>query len=228
MNGPRFWVAIGVLVLGASGLAMKGMLGGVELTPIAVPLDRFPMEIAGWVGVDHPLTDVEMTFHQPNDYLRRRYTKDGKTVSLFIVYHGNKLKGMNRVHHNATVCMVAHGWTHDQQQSSVNETVTFKDVAKSIPLSTHYFTRRGADYLVTLFFSIDGMLEGVHRRPKQEPWRRMMDRLTERWAGAGWCIQVQVGTSPGGDMEAGRQRTLRFLRDTMASILRHFPAQVEQ
>ena len=167
-------------------------------------------------------------FIQPDDYVRRVYRRGSEFVNLFIAYHGNKLEGLKRVHHNATICMVAHGWTHDQQQSSVNESVTFKDVAKNIPLSSHYFTKRGSDYLVTLFFSIDGMLEGTHRRPKEEPWNRMIDRMSESWKGAGWCIQVQVGTSPGGDMEGGRDLTVQFLKDTMSAILRHFPAQVEE
>jgi len=229
MRGSRYYVALSVMVIVALVLLRRGQLDSdaIELTPIAKPLPEFPKRVGDWVGEDRPLTKVEEDFIQPNSYVRRVYRRGNEYVNLFISYHGNKLEGLKRVHHSATICLPAAGWTHEQGKPYRQEPVVFNDVAKSLPLSTHYFTKQGADYMVTLFFSVDGVLEPVHRRPKQEPLRRLIDRMSESWTGPGYVVQVQIGTTPGGDPAVGYERNIGFLRDCIAEILSHFPARVD-
>jgi EpsI family protein len=241
MSGVRYYVAIGLLAAAAALLGLKGALdplGEHRVTPIAIPLKEFPHEIGGWKGEDRPLTDFEDVLIQPDDYVRRTYRRGNELVNLFICYHGNKLEGLKRVHHNPTICMPRAGWKHEDEAAwaSQNRVETFNDIAKRVPFSSHYFTKRGgADFYVMLFFSVDGVLETVHRDSQKEPLRRLIDRMTEVWKGPGYVIQVQVGTSPGGDPKKGYDRILRFLRtknedgrSTMYFILRHFQeARVE-
>jgi hypothetical protein len=230
-SSARFFVTVGILVTAAGILLLGGALNPLrehEKTPIAIPLDRFPREIAGWVGEDRPLNEEELGFIQPDDYVRRVYHRGDDTVMLYIVYHGNKLEGLKRVHHTATICLPrAKGNWHEDSNWNRKESVVFNDVAKSIPMSTHYFVGDAGDWLVTVFFSIDGKLEAVHRQPKKAPIDRLYDRVTEKFKGPGYCIQVQVWTPGLGDPTSGYDRAKEFLRDTMAQILRHFPAKVE-
>jgi EpsI family protein len=228
MKRPQFIVA--ALVLGAGAVFVLGFGGfgfARDSTPIEIPLEQFPREIAGWVGTDDPLDQAALDFIRPDDYLRRRYRRDGKMVDLFITYHGNKLEGLKRIHHNPTICMPAHGAVEEKSLGR-KEAVTFTDIAKSVPLSNHYFIARdGSRASVTVFFSIDGILENVHRRPKQEPLERLLSRTMEAFEGPGYCFQVQVWAFAAGDPAEAYDLTVEFLRDTIARILQHFPARIE-
>jgi hypothetical protein len=231
--GGRYYVAAGILVVASGMLLAAGALNPVkehQKTPIAIPLAEFPREIAGWVGEDQELSEEELKFIQPDDYVRRIYRRGGDVVVFYVVYHGNKLEGLKRVHHTATICLPrARGGWREQADWNRKESVVFNGPAKSIPMSTHYFTGEGgADWLVTVFFSVDGKLEAVHRQPKKAPIDRLYDRVTERFKGPGYCIQVQVWTPGNGDPRGGYELAKGFLQDAMGTILRHFPAEVEE
>jgi hypothetical protein len=233
VRGAKYFAALGVLAAAAAVLALGGALNPLRehrKTPIAIPLGDFPREIAGWVGTDQPLNEKELELIQPDDYVRRLYRRGDEAVWLYVVYHGNKLEGEKRIHHTATVCLPrAKGGWEERQDWGRTEGIVFPDVAKNVPVSSHYFVNReGHDWLVTVFFSIDGALFAAHRQPKKAPFERLYNRATERLSGPGYCIQVQVWTRPGGDPEAGYARAKSFLGDTIGAILRHFPARVEE
>ncbi len=229
MFGSKKYLAlILVLVLATIGTTQRsGLFRKPETTPLLIPFDQLPTEINGWRLVSDPnmeLSEGELKFIQPDAYIRRAYRKGPDVVVLYIAYYGNRLEGGKRIHHNATVCMVASGYElKDVSEGGGNEVQIFSDVAKSIPLDHLYFVKDGTDYFVTQFFSLDGQLLKESPKPKSTPFSRLEERI-ESLNDAGFCFQVQVGHRPHGDVEKARDVHTRFLRDSVGTILKHFPA----
>jgi EpsI family protein len=170
------------------GDPLDRLVGTVRLArPLSVAV---PAEFAGWKGTDVPLTEKEQKTILVDDAVRRAYRgPDGELVTLFVSYHGNKERGLQRYYHNPTVCYTAAGWRLD---SSRFETVTLTDMAKTLPTCRYVFVRDdGARQLVLTLVRVDE--EYLDESPRNKPFWMLVDRLTPRLDdGPGTFVQVQV------------------------------------
>ena len=138
---------------------------GKEPIQLPVPLSRFPMEIAGWVGRDLsiPTTTQEyMTENFADDYLSRRYINSlGKRwVDVYVVYCSSRPAGI--LGHRPRVCYPAHGWQHEGTEKR-------KLVSKAgvqIDCLMHRFYRLSPDYerrTVLSFYVLGGRITADER-----------------------------------------------------------------
>jgi EpsI family protein len=70
-------------------------------------LARFPLQLAGWTGVDRSFDEVVYEELSADDTLARRYERGGDVVWFVIVFHQNERYGA----HDPLVCYQSHGWS---------------------------------------------------------------------------------------------------------------------
>lgn len=190
------------------GDPVERLVGTVRLArPLAVAI---PASLAGWRGEDVPLTEHEERTIQVDDYVRRRYDGPaGEQVTLFVSYHGNKERGLQRYYHNPTVCYTAAGWTLDATRF---ENVTLQDLAKEIPTCRYTFVHGASRMCVLTVFRVDD--EFLDESPRNKPFWMLVERLTPKIDdGPGTFVQVQVVVPvTGGDEPAAALLASRFLQ----------------
>jgi EpsI family protein len=193
-----------------------GRLLGTE--QLARPLDEaVPKELGGWTGRDEPLTDQERATLLLDGYVRRVYRGPaGETVTLFVSFHGNKERGLQRFYHNPTVCYPAAGWTLDGTRF---ERITLEDAAAEIPTCRYVFEKSGARMSVLTLFRVNG--EFLDESPRNKPFWMLLDRLKPAVDDRpGSMAQVQVITPiQGGDEAAAAAVSERFLRTFGRAVL---------
>jgi EpsI family protein len=208
-------MAAAAVVSYAVGDPASRLTGTVRL---ARPLgDSIPHELAGWRGVDDPMSDEAVRTTRVDDYVRRRYrSQDGAEVLLYVAYHGNKERGMQTYYHNATVCFPSQGWNLESEK---NGTETLHDAAKEVPVCRYVFAKDGLRLSVMTFFKVDRDL--LDQSPRNKPFWMLLDRATPQLDDSpGTFVQVQLLTTVGASGENGAaDRQSRFLRDFGRTIL---------
>lgn len=197
------------------GDPMERLLGTSHL---AHPLgEAIPAEFGGWTGRDVPLTDKERRAILVDDSLRRDYRgPKGEEVDLFISFHGNKQRGMQRYYHNPTVCYPAAGWTLTATRF---ERVTLEDAGLEVPTCRYVFERSGARMSVLTLFRVDD--EFLDESPRNKPIWTLVEKLMPDLDDApGTFVQVQVIVPfRDGDEAAAAALSTRFLQTFGRTIL---------
>ncbi len=80
--------------------------------PLLQSFDNFPMEIDGWVGKRTFLEDVNVLDRlEADEYIQAEFTNaKGERINLWITYHANQVRGMNKYMHSPQYCMPGAGW----------------------------------------------------------------------------------------------------------------------
>lgn len=193
-----------------------GHLLGTER--LAHPLaEAVPAEFGGWTGKDDPLTDAERKTLLLDDHVRRVYRgPGGEMVTLFVSFHGNKERGLQRYYHNPTVCYPAAGWTLEATRF---ERVTLEDLAEEIPTCRYVFEKTGSRISVLTLFQVDR--EFLDESPRNKPFWMLLDRLKpeiDDRPGSFTQVQVIVPIREG-DEAAAAALSVRFLRTFGRTIL---------
>jgi len=210
-------------MLGAAAVASYVLGEGVGRLTATERLPRplaeaIPVEIAGWRGVDDPMTAEAIRTTQVDDHVRRRYTAaNGDEVLLFVAYHGNKERGMQTYYHNVTVCFPSQGWTPESERTA---TETLHEAAMEIPVCRYVFAKDGVKLSVLTFFKVDDDL--LDQSPRNKPFWLLLDRATPQFDDSpGMFVQVQIITRVGdGGEYAAADVESRFLRDFGPRILK--------
>lgn len=193
------------------GALQPSQEGTIEL---AAPLEEsVPLELAGWTASETqvPLTDAEIRTIRADDWLKRVYHgPDGEAVVLFVLFHGNKERGLHRYYHNATVCYPAAGY---EQVVTRPGNVVLKDLAEQVPVCRYTFARAGSRVSVLTFFKINDEL--LDQSPRNKPFWMIMEKLTPEFDDSpGHFSQVQIIAPVDGDDDYAAERAQgRFLED---------------
>jgi len=220
---PNTAVVVVCSLLGAAAIASYvvgdgiGRLTGTERLPRPLAI-AVPAAMAGWKGVDEPMTAEVIRTLQVDDYVRRRYSaENGDEVLLYVAYHGNKERGMQTYYHNVTVCFPSQGWKPESEQTS---TETLHEAAKEIPVCRYVFSKDGVKLSVLTFFKVDDTL--LDQSPRNKPFWLLLDRATPQFDDSpGMFVQVQILTRVGdlGEYAAADVES-RFLHDFGPTILK--------
>ncbi|MCE9636106.1 MAG: EpsI family protein [Planctomycetes bacterium] len=224
--GARWRVRTAALVLCAlfvAGAAASIRWGDplerlVGTARLARPLrDAVPVRLEGWDGRDEPLTETEMRAILADDYVRRLYRNaQGEAVTLFVSFHGNRERGLQRYYHNPTVCYPAAGWS---LAATRFETITLRDAGLEVPTCRYVFDKGGAKLSVTTVFKVDD--EFLDESPRNKPFWMLIDRLQpdlDDRPGSFVQVQVIVPVTDGDESKAAGLSS-RFLQQFGRTLL---------
>jgi hypothetical protein len=122
-GGTPVWLAavMAVLLLVTAGYAYRAATAhmpgaAVATVKLPIPLEQFPLQVAGWVGQDLPLPETTAEYMRKNfadDFISRRYVNAsvGQWADVYVVYCSSRPGGI--LGHQPRVCFPAHGWIHD-------------------------------------------------------------------------------------------------------------------
>jgi EpsI family protein len=101
-----------LLIVAALMMAAGGFLkivSAADLVPDASGLSALPLQIAEWRGHDLGRLDRDTeAVLQADNYLLRRYTRDGVPVDLFVAYYATQRSG--HTIHSPLNCLPGTGW----------------------------------------------------------------------------------------------------------------------
>jgi EpsI family protein len=102
----RLVVVMAALVVSA-GLVARADRS--EPVPMRAPFAEFPMQVAGWHGIQHPAFDEKvLAILGLTDYLTRAYVRDGATADLYVGYWQSQRQGDTI--HSPLNCLPGAGW----------------------------------------------------------------------------------------------------------------------
>ena len=103
----RRFLAVAALMLAAGGLLRT--VSATDLVPEASALAALPWQIGDWRGHDLGRLDRETeAVLQADNYLLRRYTRDGTPADLFVAYYTTQRSG--HTIHSPLNCLPGTGW----------------------------------------------------------------------------------------------------------------------
>ena len=103
----RRFLVVAALMLTAGG--MLRTVSATDLVPAASALAALPLQIADWSGRDLDRLDRETeAVLQADNYLLRRYTRDGAPADLFVAYYATQRSG--HTIHSPLNCLPGTGW----------------------------------------------------------------------------------------------------------------------
>lgn len=158
------WVFAVILIV-ISGITYRVLASRLKLlvdTPISLPLplSAFPMQIGNWVGKDLSIPNTTKEYMEKNfadDFFSRRYinAESNTWADVYIVYCSSRPGGI--LGHQPLVCYPAHGWIHDNTESS-----QFTSRAgQQIPCLIHRFHKPAPMYdqtVVLNFYILNGQI----------------------------------------------------------------------
>jgi|GEM_PF-5883044 len=80
--------------------------------PMLQSFDKFPMHIDGWVGKRYFIEDAHLIeYLAADDYLQAEFVNGQQDrIALWITYHANQVRGVNKYMHSPQYCMPGSGW----------------------------------------------------------------------------------------------------------------------
>lgn len=80
--------------------------------PMLQSFDNFPMQIDGWVGKRTYMQDTTIiNALEADDYLQADFVNGRQDrINLWITYHANQVRGVNKYMHSPQYCMPGAGW----------------------------------------------------------------------------------------------------------------------
>jgi len=115
-RGPVIGAAVAagflMLVLGVAYRVLAARLaGGVSATPISsAELQRLPLQIGGWTGLEAPLDEAIVAATDTDAHLSRRYSRHSASESVWL-YIASGVNARDLMPHRPEVCYTGQGWT---------------------------------------------------------------------------------------------------------------------
>lgn len=223
VSRKRFYFLVVVLAAGIGASVVFGRLWRPFATSgyrdLRVPLAEFPTTIGEWRGEDREIDPHVRKLTAMDRGLRREYASPReKPVLLYVVWYGNRDRGLETIFHNPTVCYPAAGYT---QVSSEILSVPVDGRAHPIEATADvYRSPGGGEVEVVSFFVLD---EGriFARPPRNDVVGLGVEKLRPSFS-PGYFAQVQVTTAVAGDEPSARARAVSFLRAAAGILLDHF------
>ena len=106
----RFWILVGVLVLGGAFINVWDRAGEAHVE--RQKLETFPPQLGAWrqKGADERFDAETMKVLRADDYLSRLYVlPDNRIASLYVGYHATQRTGAT--YHSPLNCLPGAGWT---------------------------------------------------------------------------------------------------------------------
>ena len=202
-----------LLIVAALMMAAGGILRTVsaaDLAPAASGLSALPLRIDEWRGHDLRRFDpaIEAAL-QADDYLFRRYTRDGVPVDLFIAYYATQRSG--HTIHSPLNCLPGTGWEwvdRRRQQVAVG--------GRDIEINSNVARKNGEQSLVYYWYQSRGRTVASEYRNRL---LLVQDALTlHRSDGA--LVRVTAPVLP---RDARSADLAAFIRALYPQITRHLP-----
>jgi EpsI family protein len=151
--------------------------------------------------------------------LRREYVSpEGERVLLYVVWYGNRDRGLEAIYHNPTVCYPAAGFTPVS-----TDVVAVPVDGRPAPVEASvdaYRSPGGVEVVVVSFIVLD---EGrvFARPPRNDVVGLGMEKLRPSFS-PGYFAHVQVTTEADGVVAVARERAVGFLQAVVGTLLAHF------
>lgn len=202
-------VAVAALILLASVYVRFVAASARDVT--REPLDRFPLEIAGWTGESlPPLDDATARVLGADEYLNRRYVQPGggAAVDLFVAYYRSQQHG--DAIHSPRNCLPGAGW------EPVSQSETTLRPAGGEPVSVNrYVIRKGLDRRV-VFYWYQGRGRMVSNEYANKGWLVIDAMRTGRTDGA--LVRAITPAS-----ETGERSAVALLEAALAPLQKSLP-----
>ena len=189
-----------------------------ELTPVMAPLDSFPRQFAGWLGLrDIPIDAETLGILKADDVLNREYYNGAAgraPVFFYIAYFKTQRTGA--APHSPKNCLPGSGFEPIMEPGIISIPVA----GRAEPLSANeYVVARGEDKMVVLYwYQSHGRI--IPNEFAAKFWL-VADAIRYRRSDTA-VVKVQVPVS-GNDAEAGIREASQFVRDSYPSIAEQLP-----
>lgn len=156
----RLLVLSAILVLAA--IATQVAMGRDASTLRRKYMREFPKNIGGWIGRDQDMSNDVLTKLGVDDYVMRRYTRDGSVFWLYIGYYETQ-QGSKTIH-SPKHCYPGSGW---QKLDSSIQQVTVKGwdgADRRIPVNLYLLEKDGEKELVFYWYHTSDDVEASESR----------------------------------------------------------------
>lgn len=146
MSKPA-WLPFAVtsgLLIGA--IVVGGMTERRIPEPLAMPLDRIDLQIAGWTETDQRELDPQvLRVLDPTTYLARTYRKGSSHIDLFIAYYAQQRAGESM--HSPQHCLPGAGW-----EIMRRGTASVKVAGKQVAINQYRIENLGTKMLMLYWY----------------------------------------------------------------------------
>jgi EpsI family protein len=150
MTGPRWWIAIALLL--ATTIAIAKLPHGA-MVELSQPLQAFPLEIPDWHGFDQPLTDRITAAAGVDSYLSRFYVRQGgDNIGLYVGYYKSQQTGDSV--HSPKNCLPGSGW----QPLSSSEIMLRVPDGRTVPVNLYVVENEREKLLVLYWYQSHGRI----------------------------------------------------------------------
>lgn len=206
-------IVICTLFLGG-GWALARLQAEQHVSPPRSSFDSFPMQLGGWQGTRHYLSQEILDALWSDDYVSASFARpgSGNVIHLLIPYY--TYQGTRHTAHAPQSCLLGSGWAVLRTQER-----TFKTrFGNNLPV-TILELKKGQDTMLSGFFFLG------RGRVITSPWRNklylILDSFTKRRTD-GALVRAEMVVAPGQSQDAAYQELAQFL-----SLLWHeLPAYV--
>jgi EpsI family protein len=182
-------------------------------------LDRFPMDIGGWTGVETPIEERIVQATDTDAHLSRRYSR-GNGLDSISFYLATGVRARDLMPHRPEVCYTGAGWTLVDKESAE---LSLPDEAK-LPCNVMRFSRGALNkqgVLVLDYYLVDGQYCADVSLLRSKAWR-----------GSGtvdYVAQVQIVAPVSSVMTTNSAQALvsDFAVESASSVLRLFESRAE-
>ena len=205
----RRLLVVAALMLTAGGLLRT--VSATDLVPEASALAALPLQIADWRGRDLDRLDRETeAVLQADNYLLRRYTRDGTPADLFVAYYTTQRSG--HTIHSPLNCLPGTGWEWiDRRRERISV-----GAGRAIDINGNVARKNGEQVLVYYWYQSHGRAVAGEYRNKL---LLVQDALTlHRSDGALVRVTTPIlaRTAPTADLAA-------FVRTLYPALTHHLP-----
>lgn len=183
------------------------------IEPADVPIEELPMQLAEWEGRDTAgLSIRSQEILQLSRFVKREYSKDGKSVILYIGYWQTQTGEYQAAKHSPALCLPANGWNIERLGE--------KEFALPGPLPGEVSTKRilgehrGNQYLFYYWF-----FTGTENY--SEEWRSLVNiSLQKLFSGRsdGGIVEISVPVPSGMARDEAEQQAALVLEDFMEAL----------
>jgi EpsI family protein len=211
--GLRFVLAASFIALTAILLQARGQF---EVIPARLALSSFPVQLAGWSGVDMSLDKDTLDILGPGDFMVRRYhnpDSDLPYVELFLAYFPSQRTGDTI--HSPKHCLPGAGWIPEQ-----SDVVTVSLPGHGpFPANRYVISRAGVRELVLYWY-------WAHDRGvASEYWAKfyLVKDAIRMNRSDGALVRIIADMLPGETADAAQQRLRPFTSEVVPLLNEYIP-----
>lgn len=194
-------IVICTLFLGG-GWALPRLQATQHVSPPRSSFDSFPMQLGGWQGTRHYLSQEILDALWSDDYVSVSFVRpdSGNVIHLLIPYYS--YQGTRHTAHAPQSCLLGSGWAVLRTRER-----TFPVAGQNLPVTTLEL-QKGQERMLSGFFFLG------RGRVITSPWRNklylLLDSFTKRRTD-GALVRAEMVVAPGQPLDAAYEELARFL-----------------